>query len=167
MPLWVRGHSTTTWTEFCHFWPPLPLSGQFLYPERGQKQPFFDSLPHSSCPRSYWMPPMYTCSIFDWMVYVCGSMATTKSENIHQCNMSQTCQETDFLPNGYQNVLVVIWALLHTELLLLVYVSMTSAVEFFRKGPSGSRFLLKNQFYIFFTSHSLTFKRDIKDWGLF
>ena len=23
----LRGHSTTTWTEFCHFWP--PLRGQF------------------------------------------------------------------------------------------------------------------------------------------
>ena len=27
--------------------------GQFLYPERGQKQKFFDHLPPSSCPRSY------------------------------------------------------------------------------------------------------------------
>jgi hypothetical protein len=42
----LRGHSTTTWTEFCHFWPPPPsLSVQFLYPERGQKQTFFDPLP--------------------------------------------------------------------------------------------------------------------------
>ena len=82
----------------------------------------------------------YMCSIFDWMVYVCGSMATTKSENIHQCNMSQTCQETDFLPNGYQNVLVVIWALLHTELLLLlVYISMTSVFKIQGQGSSGSR----------------------------
>ena len=91
---------------------------------------------------------MYMCSIFDWMVYVCGSMATTKSENIHQCNMSQTCQETDFLPNGYQNVLVVIWALLHTELLLLlVYISMPSVFKFQGQGSSGSRFLLKSQFW--------------------
>ena len=36
----VRGHSTTTWTEFCHF-----LRGQFLYPKRRQKQTFFDPLP--------------------------------------------------------------------------------------------------------------------------
>ena len=80
------------------------------------------------------------CSIFDWMGHVCGSMATTKSENIHQCNMSQTCQETDFLPNGYQNVLVVIWALLHTELLLLlVYISMTSVFKIQGQGSSGSR----------------------------
>ena len=50
-----RGHSTTTWTEFCHFWPPPTLREQFLY--RGQKQTFFDPLPPSSCPRSYWMPP--------------------------------------------------------------------------------------------------------------
>ena len=41
---YVSGHSTTTWTEFCHFWPPH-LCGQFLYPERGQKQTFFDPLP--------------------------------------------------------------------------------------------------------------------------
>ena len=34
-----------------------PLHGQFLYPERGQKQTFFDPLPPSSCPRSYWMTP--------------------------------------------------------------------------------------------------------------
>ena len=39
------GHSTTTWTEFCHFFTPLPLCGQFLYPECGQKQTFFDP-PH-------------------------------------------------------------------------------------------------------------------------
>ena len=40
-----RGRSTT-WTEFCHFLtPPPPLCGQFLYPERGQKQRLFDLLP--------------------------------------------------------------------------------------------------------------------------
>ena len=31
----------------------LPLRGQVLYPERGQKQTFFDPLPPH--PRSYWM----------------------------------------------------------------------------------------------------------------
>ena len=36
-------HWTTTWTEFCHFWP--PLRGQFLYPERGQKQTFLTPPP--------------------------------------------------------------------------------------------------------------------------
>ena len=30
--------------NFAIFWPP-PLGGQFLYPERGQKQTFFDPLP--------------------------------------------------------------------------------------------------------------------------
>ena len=40
----VGGHSTTTWTEYCHFFPPPPLRGQFLYPERGQKQAFFTPL---------------------------------------------------------------------------------------------------------------------------
>ena len=42
---YIRGHSTTTCTEFCHFLTP-PLLGQSLYPERGQKQIFFDPLPH-------------------------------------------------------------------------------------------------------------------------
>ena len=37
-------HSTTTWTEFCHFLTPS-LRGNCLYPERGQKQTFFDPLP--------------------------------------------------------------------------------------------------------------------------
>ena len=41
----LRGHSTTTWTEFCHYLTPIPLCGQFLYPECGQKQTFFDP-PH-------------------------------------------------------------------------------------------------------------------------
>ena len=42
----VRGYSTTTWTEFCNFFTPLPpLRGRFLYPERGQKQTFFTALP--------------------------------------------------------------------------------------------------------------------------
>ena len=41
---------------FAISWPP-PLRGQFLYPERGQKQTFFDPLPPSNCPRSYWMTP--------------------------------------------------------------------------------------------------------------
>ena len=53
----VRGHSATTWTELCHFLPPPPLRGQFLYLKREQKQTFFDPLPPSSCQRSYWMPP--------------------------------------------------------------------------------------------------------------
>ena len=43
-PFAIRGHSTTKWTEFCHFLIP-PLRGQFLYPERGEKQTFFDPLP--------------------------------------------------------------------------------------------------------------------------
>ena len=41
-------HSTIMWTEFCHFLTTPPLRGQFLYPECGQKQTFFDTLspPH-------------------------------------------------------------------------------------------------------------------------
>ena len=40
----VRGHSTTTWTEFCHSLTPLPCMDSFLYPKakRGQKQTFLD-----------------------------------------------------------------------------------------------------------------------------
>ena len=42
----VRGHSTTTWTEFCYFLTPPPLRGQFLYPECGQNQTFLPTPPH-------------------------------------------------------------------------------------------------------------------------
>ena len=53
----IRGHSTTTWTQFCCFLtPPGPPRGQFLYPEHGQKQTFFDPPPN---PRSYWMTPIH------------------------------------------------------------------------------------------------------------
>ena len=48
----LRGHSTTTWTEFCHFLIPPPMRGEFLYPKRRQKQTFLTP-PPSSCPRSY------------------------------------------------------------------------------------------------------------------
>ena len=44
---------TTSWTEICQIFAPHPaLRGQFLLPESGQKQTFFDPLP-SSCPRNY------------------------------------------------------------------------------------------------------------------
>ena len=55
----LRGHSSTTWTEFCHFLTPPPLRGQFLYPKRGQKQTFFDPLPHLVHVLSYWMAPKF------------------------------------------------------------------------------------------------------------
>ena len=45
LSLQIRGHSTTTWTEFCHFLTPPPPCGQFLYPEHGQKQTFFHPTP--------------------------------------------------------------------------------------------------------------------------
>ena len=66
--------------------------------------------------------------------------ATTKSENIHQCNMSQTCQETDFLPNGYQNVLVVIWAFLHTELHCCYILACPQFLSFKDKDQVGVDF---------------------------
>ena len=49
----LREHSTTTWTEFCHFLTPRPLRGQFLYPERGQEQTLFDPFLPSSYLRSF------------------------------------------------------------------------------------------------------------------
>ena len=55
----IRGHSSTTWTELCHFLTPPLLRGQFLYPERGQKQIFLTPSPPSSCLRSYRMTPYY------------------------------------------------------------------------------------------------------------
>ena len=41
------GHSTTMWTEFCHFLTPTPLQSAWtvLYPEHEQKQTFFDANP--------------------------------------------------------------------------------------------------------------------------
>ena len=43
-----------TWTEFCHFLTPS-LRGNCLYPERGQKQTFFDPLVHVviECPLTF------------------------------------------------------------------------------------------------------------------
>ena len=38
-----RAHKTSTLTSIQHT---VPLRGQFLYPERGQKQTFFDPLPN-------------------------------------------------------------------------------------------------------------------------
>ena len=53
----ISGHSTTTWTEFCHFWPPPPewtvLSFYTLIVDKNRH--FL--IPPSSCPRSYWMAP--------------------------------------------------------------------------------------------------------------
>ena len=56
-----RGHSTATWTEFCHFLPPSSLRGQFLYPERGQKQTFFDPLQ---------VRPNILAQFFDWLFLI-------------------------------------------------------------------------------------------------
>ena len=44
MPILLRGHPAITWTEIFFDPPPPLLRGQFLYPERGQKQTFFDPL---------------------------------------------------------------------------------------------------------------------------
>ena len=49
----IGRHSTTTWTEFCHF-----TEWTVFIPWVWTKKIFFDPLPPSpSCLRSYWMPP--------------------------------------------------------------------------------------------------------------
>ena len=54
----LRGHSTTTWTEFCHFFIPPPFCVHSFYTLSVDKNRHFltPSLP-SSCPRSNWMAP--------------------------------------------------------------------------------------------------------------
>ena len=62
-----RGHLQLCWPNFDQFWPPPPSSsGQtqtwtcyILYKLYHVTQGglFTDALPHSSCPRSYWMTP--------------------------------------------------------------------------------------------------------------
>ena len=44
--------------DFDHFWQPTYLNVDIFYPNRGQKETFFDHLPTSSCPRSFWMNPL-------------------------------------------------------------------------------------------------------------
>ena len=52
-----RGHTKTKWTRFWPFLTTyLPQRGLF-YPKSGQKEAFFDHLPTSSCPRSFWTTP--------------------------------------------------------------------------------------------------------------
>ena len=36
---------------------PTYLNVDIFYPKRGQKEVFFDHLPTSSCPRSFWTTP--------------------------------------------------------------------------------------------------------------
>ena len=45
--------------DFDHFWLPTYLDVDIFYPKRGQKKAFFDHLPTSSCPRSFWTTPKY------------------------------------------------------------------------------------------------------------
>ena len=44
--------------DFDHFWLPTNLDVDIFYPKRGQKEAFFDHLPTSSFPRSFWMTPL-------------------------------------------------------------------------------------------------------------
>ena len=62
--------------NFAIFWHP-PLCGQFLYPERRQKDNFFDPLSPSSGPRSYWMAP-YKKERFYMLTYVSSCWPTIK-----------------------------------------------------------------------------------------
>ena len=59
---YLRGHLTSTWTEFCHF-----LRGQFLYPDRGQKQTFLNPFPP---------PPHLVHVVIEWPLTVCGTNPT-------------------------------------------------------------------------------------------
>ena len=52
---YIKGHLETTWTRF---WLPTYLNVDNFYPKRGQKEAFFDHLPTSSCPRSFWTTPL-------------------------------------------------------------------------------------------------------------
>ena len=65
----VRGHSTTTWTEFCHF---LPRRGQFLYLEHGQKQHFWP--PHlvhvGKGQLCRWNPKYFRQFLFPFLFFV-------------------------------------------------------------------------------------------------
>ena len=45
--------------DFDHFWLPTYLNVDIFYPKRGQKEAFFDHLPTSSCPRSFWTTPYW------------------------------------------------------------------------------------------------------------
>ena len=70
----LRGHSTTTWTKFCHFFTLPTLCGQFIYPEHGQKHTFFDPLPPHHVVASYsmllkwlWMDTYLCINIFYWI----------------------------------------------------------------------------------------------------
>ena len=49
--------------RICHFLTPTPLRGQFLYPERGQKQNFFEPLP----------PPHLVHLVIEWPLITIAS----------------------------------------------------------------------------------------------
>ena len=59
----LRGHSTTTWTESCHFWP-LPPAWTVFITLSMDKTDIFWPPPPLFCPRSYWMTPYI--NLFDF-----------------------------------------------------------------------------------------------------
>ena len=82
----VRGLSTTTWTEFCHFLTPSPpLRGQFLYPERGQKQTFYD-LMVSTYIVIEWTTRMLRAQI-KILTYIDMSLVVLFSVNMHKISL--------------------------------------------------------------------------------
>ena len=62
--LW--GLSTTTWTEFCHFWTCV----ESFYTLSMDKKRHFLTPSLSSCPRCYWMAPIHIHGFFKWMLYL-------------------------------------------------------------------------------------------------
>ena len=59
----IRGHSKTTWTKLCPpFWLPS-VHVDIFYPE-GEKLSFFEHLPTSSFPRSFWTTPTQVHTIY-------------------------------------------------------------------------------------------------------
>ena len=59
------------WAEFCQFLTPPPLRGQFLYPEREQKQIFFDPF-----------PPHFVHVVIEWPLTPWLSCIANKLSNI-------------------------------------------------------------------------------------
>ena len=82
----IRGLSTTTWTEFCHFLTPSPpLRGQFLYPERGQKQTFYDLI-LSTYIVIEWTTRMLRAQI-KILTYIDMSLVVLFSVNMHKISL--------------------------------------------------------------------------------
>ena len=78
----VRGHSTTTWTAFCHFLTP-PLAWTVFIPWAWTKTDTFWAPPPSSCPRSYWMAPNKNDLFLAWRNFYRNMINETLSHKFH------------------------------------------------------------------------------------